>query len=344
MSEENEVDLTRMMSENHNRDQWRTNWRNRLSKLCSSTNIQHMISIDLITSNFKGILKNEEEVTEMKGKENGMELMIVNLINHSMRILRGGKGEELIEVDLSELKENEIIDLNDEGRRWEGGVLKGEVFGYGCLYDEDNGLEYEGWMIDGIKRCYGIEYWNDIGIVKYEGCYYNGMKHGYGLLYDRCGNIEYNGLFNNDSPFLCTSELNTESLDCINSHTESIKVEDDSNPDMKSLCLCMVFPSLKRLEIGNRCMNRLIHFSIDSLPFLESLNIRNNSFCEHDSIPKGDCLIMNCPQLREVVIGDWSFFNYDVFELKNLPSLESLTLGSYCFQKVRSFELKGKNE
>ena len=93
--------------------------------------------------------------------ENEVELMIVNVKNHSMRVLRGSEGEELIEMDLSELKENEIIDLNDEGRRWEGGVLKGEVFGYGCLYDEENRLEYEGWMIEGVKRCYGIEYWNN---------------------------------------------------------------------------------------------------------------------------------------------------------------------------------------
>ena len=51
-----------------------------------------------------------------------------------MRLLRGSEGEELVEMDLSELKENEIIDLNEEGRRWEEEVLKGEVFGYGCMY------------------------------------------------------------------------------------------------------------------------------------------------------------------------------------------------------------------
>ena len=93
-----------------------------------------------------------------------------------MRVLRGSEGEELVEMDLSELKENRIIDLNDEGRRWEGGVLKGKVFGYGRLYDEENRLEYEGWMIEGVKRCYGIEYWNDLGVKKYRGSYFNGKK------------------------------------------------------------------------------------------------------------------------------------------------------------------------
>ena len=152
-----------------------------------------MLNVNVERGNVRGVLKRGDEVIEVRN-ENEVELMIVNVKNHSMRVLRGSEGEELVEVDLSELKENEIIDLNDEGRRWEGGVLKGEVFGYGCLYDEDNRLEYEGWMIDDVKRCYGIEYWNDLGIVKYDGCYSNGMKHGYGLLYDRRGDIEYEGL------------------------------------------------------------------------------------------------------------------------------------------------------
>ena len=57
--------------------------------------------------------------------ENEVELMIVNVLNHSMIVLKGLKGEELNEMDLSELVENEIVDLNEDGRRWEGEVLKG---------------------------------------------------------------------------------------------------------------------------------------------------------------------------------------------------------------------------
>ena len=187
------------ISENENRDEWRRNWKECLRGICDQHNdgdVDHMLEMNVERGNVRGVLKRGDEVIEVRNEnENEVELMIVNVKNHSMRVLRGSEGEELVEMDLSELKENEIIDLNDEGRRWEGGVLKGEVFGYGCLYDEENRLEYEGWMIDGVKRCYGIEYWNDLGIVKYDGCYYNGMKHGYGLLYDRRGDIEYDELF-----------------------------------------------------------------------------------------------------------------------------------------------------
>ena len=47
-----------------------------------------------------------------------MELMIVNVLKHSMIVLKGLKREEFNEMDLSESAENEIVDLNDDGMRW----------------------------------------------------------------------------------------------------------------------------------------------------------------------------------------------------------------------------------
>ena len=180
-----------------------------------------MLNVNVERGNVRGVLKRGDEVIEVRN-ENEVELMIVNVKNHSMRVLRGSEGEELVEVDLSELKENEIIDLNEEGRRWEGGVLKGEVFGYGCLYDEENRLEYEGWMIDDVKRCYGIEYWNDLEVKKYSGCWYHGMKHGYGVLYDRNGVRRCKGIFRNDCIISInnTLRLNDTNALYIDSHTE----------------------------------------------------------------------------------------------------------------------------
>ena len=76
----------------------------------------------------------------------------------------------MIKIEL--YKDGDLVLSTDDGMRWEGEVLKGDLFGYGCLYDEENELEYEGWMIEGKKRCYGIEYWNDIGLKKYCGAEY----------------------------------------------------------------------------------------------------------------------------------------------------------------------------
>ena len=159
---------------------WKTNWQDILRNTNSTNREKGYMKSNAGKGAYEGVWKKGDEVVEVVWarredsewnevtneygghEQSEVELMIVNVLNHSMIVLKGLKGEELNEMDLSELIENEIVDLNDDGRRWEGEVLKGDLFGYGCLYDEENELEYEGWMIEGKKRCYGIEYWNDL--------------------------------------------------------------------------------------------------------------------------------------------------------------------------------------
>ena len=339
------------ISVNENRDEWRRNWKECLRRICDHHNdeyFHHMLEMNVERGNVRGVLKRGDEVIEVRTEnENEVELMIVNVKNHSVRVLRGSEGEELLEMDLSELKENEIIDLNEEGKRWEGGVLKGEVFGYGCLYDEDNGLEYEGWIIDGIKRCYGIEYWNDLGIVKYECCYYNGMKHGYGLLYDRNGDIEYEGLFKNDCVIDTNRTLNwNDNSDLfIDSHIESLMIDDDFNPDISSLLLTSPLISLKRIEIGCSSFKNVNRFVIDGLNELEIVKIGRRCFkLDANTRKESKCLIMNCDQLKEVEIGGDSFYWYAELELKNLLSLQSIHLSDNVYAWFHSVVLESDND
>ena len=63
----------------------------------------------------------------------------------------------------------EVIDLNANGKRWEGSVRNGKPFGFGVFYDEEGRKEFEGFMVNGIITGYGIEYYGDIERVKYEG-------------------------------------------------------------------------------------------------------------------------------------------------------------------------------
>ena len=58
-----------------------------------------------------------------------------------------------IEMDESEIKKGDIIDLNENGVRWEGSVLDGILFGYGEVYNEDNNKIYKGFMFRGMKVC-----------------------------------------------------------------------------------------------------------------------------------------------------------------------------------------------
>ena len=108
--------------------------------------------------------------------------------------------------DDDELKE-EVMKEDCVGNRWEGGVRNGKPFGYGVMYDEEGRKEYEGFMMDGIRVCYGKEFYDDIEKVKYEGCYYEGKRFGKGVLYDRNGGIEYDGLWKEDKQYSSTSAL-----------------------------------------------------------------------------------------------------------------------------------------
>ena len=81
---------------------------------------------------------------------------------------------ELVEMDFSEMRKNVIIDLNREGRRWEGGELNGKPFGFGREYSENDNLVYEGFVFEDKRVCTGKE-WNDdmldaVGIDKDKLC------------------------------------------------------------------------------------------------------------------------------------------------------------------------------
>ena len=86
--------------------------------------------------------------------------------------------------------------------RWEGGINDGKPFGWGILYNEDGLKEYEGFLLDTSRICYGKEYYPDICQIRYDGCYMNNQRFDEGILYDRKGGIEYDGLWKNDEPYL----------------------------------------------------------------------------------------------------------------------------------------------
>ena len=121
--------------------------------------------------------------------------------NKKMAVLTAdGIESELIEMDCSGMRENVIIDLNREGRRWEGGELNGKPFGFGFEYSEDGNLVYEGFVFEGMKVCVGKE-WNDDGnnnCLMYEGGYCNDERWGKGISYDSTGNVDFEGEWMNN--------------------------------------------------------------------------------------------------------------------------------------------------
>ena len=233
-----------------------------------------------------------------------------------------------------------VIDLDTNGRRWEGEVNNGKPYGYGVIYDEEGRKEYEGFMINESKTGYGIEYYSDIDRVQYDGCYYNNNRFGKGTLYDRNGVIEYEGIWKNDTPY--SSQFDGKTID---NHTESVVIPKRSLKKPESIILPSFLHSLKHIVIGNYCFEGVRVFELDGLSELNSVVIGKKSFrISGSERSDGSCRIVNCPKLKSIKIGDWSFEDYHSFELNNLPSLQTIKICIGCFFFAPLFSLTGITE
>ena len=98
----------------------------------------------------------------------------------------------------------------------------------------------------------------------------------------------------------------------------------------------------KRIEIGDYCFGKVRVFELDGLSDLESVVIGEWSFrISSSERSDGDYRIVNCPKLKSIQIGSYSFYDYHTFELNELSSLESIVFGVWCFHMTPSFSLTG---
>ena len=276
-----------------------------------------------------GIWKTETTSIEVKWSLGHAQPIVADLVNRDLTVY---ENDQIYQEESKEIK-----DLDIKGRRWEGGVKSGKPFGYGVLYDEEGKKEYEGFMMDGVKVCYGIEY-SGIECVKYKGCFYEGKRFGRGVLYDRNEMVDCNGLWKNDSTYC--DQFDGNRIDC---YTELVSIKDGSFNEVKSFILHSFIHSLKRIVIGDECFGKVRVFELDGLDELESVVIGSESFrISGNKRNDGSCQIVNCPKLKSIQIGYHSFLDYHSFELNNLPSLQSIDIGSgQCFYYAPSFSLTG---
>ena len=101
-------------------------------------------------------------------------------------------------------------------------------------------------------------------------------------------------------------------------------------------------PALKSIQIGYNCFGKVRVFELDGLSELESVVIGRDSFrISRSERSDGDYRIVNCPKLKSIQIGSYSFYDYHTFELNELSSLESIVFGVWCFHMTPSFSLTG---
>ena len=305
--------------------------RETLHSVMKDKNDDSLMYFDLKTGYVCGVWKTKERCYVLQRSDEENQVVVADLKTHEMRVYDGDDWKE------SEQDGVDCIDLDVNGKRWEGGVKNGKPFGYGVLYDEEGKKEYEGFMVDGVKMGCGIEYYNDIERIEYEGCFCDDKRFGRGVLFGRNGMIEYNGLWKNDSTYC--DQLDGNRIDC---HTESVSINDGSFNEVKSFILPSFIHSLKRIAIGNKCFGKVRVVELDGLDELESVVIGNDSFRISDKErPYASYRIVNCPKLKSIQIGYDSFYDYHSFELNNLPSLQSIDIGENCFYWTPSFSLTG---
>ena len=243
---------------------------------------------------------------------------------------------ELLRVNGEEvkgIKHAQVLDLNDDGERWEGDVLDREPYGWGVLYDSEGEKKYEGFVIGDVNVCYGTRYYSDIQKVEYEGMICEGKRWGRGVQYDRNGSTVFDGEWVNDEQLSKRVVLNEENK-LLHNHIEELVVSDSScnGPEWSVLDL-RVLIKLKELTVGDWCFKHVKEVILVGLKQLETVVIGNGCFTEHgndqpnNDNPYGRFYLKNCGRVRELKMGRYSFDEYSVCEIENVPSLEVIEMG-----------------
>ena len=93
-----------------------------------------------------------------------------------------------------------------------------------------------------------------------------------------------------------------------------------------------VYPKLETLSIGDESFMYVSVFNITGLNELESVEIGMNSFTQHKNSYGNDAnrhfYLKNCPKLKSLKMGRYSFSDYSVIEIENVVALEVIKIGN----------------
>ena len=103
------------------------------------------------------------------------------------------------------------------------------------------------------------------------------------------------------------------------------------------------FVNLRELKVGNECFMYVDEVKLIRLHYLESVVIGMNSFTKEKNNRGNDrnrhFYLKNCPKLKSLKTGRYSFNDYSVFEIENVNALEVIEMGSvhHLYEVSRSF-------
>ena len=92
-----------------------------------------------------------------------------------------------------------------------------------------------------------------------------------------------------------------------------------------------VYPKLETLRIGDSCFGNVNKLKLIGLSELESVEIGMNSFTKkknsYGNDPNRHFYLKNCPKLKSLKMGGYSFSDYKVCEIENVDALEDVCIG-----------------
>ena len=151
-----------------------------------------------------------------------------------------------------------------------------------------------------------------------------------------------------DKHITVCNDVNWMTLDSSVTH---ITVEGNCGNDVSLTVLDLSrFLYLKELVVGNESFMYVNEVKLIGLHYLESVEIGMNSFTRHKNTgditadPNRHFYLKNCPKLKSLKMGRYSFSDYTVCEIENVDGLEVIEIGdlnkdSYNFYYA-SLELK----
>ena len=262
----------------------------------------------------EGIVRLSSSVLAKVGRD---EVIEVDTASHKLLRVNG--------ESVSGMENSQVLDLNDDGERWEGDVLNNQPCGWGVLYGSEGEKKYEGFMIGEVNVCYGTRYYSDIEKVEYEGEWCEGRRWGRGILYDRNGNIVYDGEWMNGDRFEAEREVTISSYEqSLYNRVEVLTIDTHSNEGEAWTTLDLSpMVHLRKLDVKDKSLLRVKEVKLVGLHQLEEATIA--SYCL--SAMEGRFYLKHCEKIKSLFVGPGSFLDYSMCEIEDVPSLEELVLG-----------------
>ena len=260
---------------------------------------------------------------------------IIRCVSDGKVIVVNGKDRQLLRVSgeyVNGIEHGKVLDLSDNGERWEGDVLNNKPCGWGVLYDSENRMMYEGFQIGEVNVCYGTLYYSDIQKVEYKGMMCEGKRWGRGVQYNREGEVMFDGEWMNDKHMKKEETVITDYSTLLHSLLELLRVSCGCcNEREWRMIDFSVMPNLRELRVEDDCFENVEEVKIIGMKKLERIGIGENCFSRNSVNSVNEryqfCL-RECDELKELKIGSGSFYSYSRCTIIHSNVLEVIDLGN----------------